>query len=83
MNWDDAIEIIPRVYKHSEDPDALRQDVVSDFENAINEVSCFNPDILPISDTELLLFYSDHTFRDEEGKVRQSIRTRKITVRKL
>ena len=70
MKWDDPIEIIPRQYGKD----------FAELERNVNDTSCFNPDILPLNDHELLLVYSDSRHRDEDGSIRKSIRCRRITV---
>lgn len=70
MKWEDPIEIIPRVYGKD----------FRDLEIKVNDIGCFNPDIVPINDHELLIVYSDSRYKDEEGFIHKSIRARKISV---
>ena len=42
--------------------------------------ACNNPEILPLSDTSALLFYSDFYYPDEGGVKRKTILCREIQV---
>lgn len=70
MKWDDPITIIPRVYGKD----------FRDLEVKVNDIGCFNPEIVAINDHELLLVYSDSRYKDSEGFIHKSIRCRKISV---